>query len=98
MTQIYIKDFVGVYQRDGKTPNHFTSHHTGFELLLKTRHSTTDGMPPNYLLYRNGESEKFQYFTSLWKKKDGTYRISDNQKPSQYGLCEVDLFSIKISI
>jgi hypothetical protein len=98
MTQIYIKDFVGVYQRDGKTPNHFVSNHTGIELILKTRVNSTNGMPPNYLLFRKKDSGKFQYFTSLWNRKDGTYKISDTQKPTNYGVCKLDLFSIQISL
>ena len=97
MRQIYIKDFVGVYHRDGDSPNHFTSTDTGIELILKTRPSTTNGMPPNYLLFKGKESDKFHFFTSLWSLKDahGTYKISDTQKV--YGVCKVDLFKIEIA-
>jgi hypothetical protein len=96
MAQIYIKDFVGIYHRDGDSPNHFTSSHTGIELILKTRPSTTNGMPPNYLLFKGKDSDKFHFFTSLWSVKNahGTYRISDTQKV--YGVCKLDLFTIEI--
>ena len=97
MRQIYIKDFVGVYHRDGDSPNHFTSHNTGIELILKTRPSTTNGMPPNYLLFKGKDSGKFDYFTSMWNLRDGegTYKISDTQ--GKYGMCKLDLFTIEIS-
>ena len=95
MRQIYIKDFVGTYLRDGDSPNHFTSSHTGIELILKTRPSTTNGMPPNYLIFKGKDSDKFHFFTSLWSVKEhGTYRISDTQKV--YGVCKLDLFTIEI--
>jgi hypothetical protein len=95
--QSYIKDFVGVYRRNGNSPNHFTSSHTGFELILKTRPSTTNGMPPNYLLFKGKDSGKFYFFTSVWNvnNSEGIYKISDTQKA--YGLCKLDLFTIEIS-
>lgn len=96
MSQIYIKDFVGTYRRDGKTPNHFTSSNTGIELILKTRPSTTNGMPPNYLIFKGKDSDKFHFFTSLWSvnSTQGIYKISDTQK--NYGVCKLDLLTIEI--
>ena len=96
MGQIYIKDFVGVYHRNGNSPNHFVSTDTGYEIIIKTKISTTNSMPPNYLLFKPKDAQKFEYFTSLWRKKDGIYKISDTQKPTGYGVCTIDLFTIEI--
>jgi hypothetical protein len=97
MTQIYIKDFVGVYQRDGKTPNHFVSDDTGIELILKTRVNSTNGMPPNYLLFRKKDSGKFQYLSALWRisQKNEFFKISGTQK--DYAKVKIDLFQISIT-
>jgi hypothetical protein len=100
MEQIYIKDFIGEYQRSLKTPNSFFNKEKGIEFIFKTRVKSEPNKPKHFLIWRKEGQKTCSYFSALWVSNNTTpkdiysFIVTDTQK--EKGVCEITNGSLKI--
>lgn len=102
MEQIYIKDFLGEYQRSLKTPNSFVNKEKGIEFIFKTRVKSEPNKPKHFLIWRKQGEKKCSYFSALWnsnttlQKEVYSFIVTDTQR--EKAICEITNTTLKIEL